>query len=253
MMCITRDEALAIVADMACPTVYNLFSNLISKRYEFIDENYKEPYFPDDSSEIVQKGYLLYHFLENNCIEEITGFNYFEFTNSIEQLRVFLESNDNDLPSELQGYSIEILFHLLLEYECWLIKGKWNNKQLTPTDFISLQEKVSNATIIVQQYKENNRLINLESNVKENTIREAARKAGKAKKSIYEKAGTITAVNEFLESNKNLLLRRGGKAELNRRITSLINTNKIPVPANHTLSPKTVDLWIDKFKKNTVF
>ena len=36
MMCITRDEALAIVADMACPTVYNLFSNLISKRYEFI-------------------------------------------------------------------------------------------------------------------------------------------------------------------------------------------------------------------------
>ena len=80
MMCITRDEALAIVADMACPTVYNLFSNLISKRYEFIDENYKEPYFPDDSSEIVQKGYLLYHFLENNCIEEITGFNYFEFT-----------------------------------------------------------------------------------------------------------------------------------------------------------------------------
>ena len=126
MMCITRDEALAIVADMACPTVYNLFSNLISKRYEFIDENYKEPYFPDDSSEIVQKGYLLYHFLENNCIEEITGFNYFEFTNSIEQLRVFLESNDNDLPSELQGYSIEILFHLLLEYECWLIKDKWN-------------------------------------------------------------------------------------------------------------------------------
>ena len=96
-------------------------------------------------------------------------------------------------------------------------------------------------------------MINLESNVKENTIREAARKAGKAKKSIYEKAGTITAVNEFLESNKNLLLRRGGKAELNRRITSLINTNKIPVPANHTLSPKTVDLWIDKFKKNTVF
>ncbi len=74
-----------------------------------------------------------------------------------------------------------------------------------------------------------------------------ARKAGLAKKSPYEKAGTIKAVSELLEEKKELLNRRGGKAELNRIIRDLIANGAIPAPQEP--STKTVDLWMDSFRK----
>ena len=41
-------------------------------------------------------------------------------------------------------------------------------------------------------------------------ILENARKAAKTRKSPYEKAGTIVAVNELLEENQEILKRKGG-------------------------------------------
>lgn len=73
-----------------------------------------------------------------------------------------------------------------------------------------------------------------------------ASEAGACKKSPYEKAGTIAAVNELLKEKKELLNQRGGKAALNRMILDLITHGDIPAPNNPT--QKTVDLWIDKFK-----
>lgn len=84
--------------------------------------------------------------------------------------------------------------------------------------------------------------------IAEEIIREKARKAGLAKKSPYKKAGTIQAVNRLLEEKQALLMQRGGKAALNKMILDLIITGDIPSPS--TPSTKTVDLWIDAFKKS---
>lgn len=73
-----------------------------------------------------------------------------------------------------------------------------------------------------------------------------AQRAGRCKKSPYEKAGTSQAVNQLLQEKQELLNQRGGKAELNRMILDLIVNGDIPAPS--TPSPKTVDLWIDRFK-----
>ena len=81
---------------------------------------------------------------------------------------------------------------------------------------------------------------------KEAAIKDLTRKAGRAKQSPYEKAGTIAAVNALLAENKQLLAERGGKAKLNRMIMDLIAENQIPAP--DTPTQKTVDSWIDKFK-----
>lgn len=78
-----------------------------------------------------------------------------------------------------------------------------------------------------------------------------ARKAGLAKKSLYEKAGVIDAVNALLAANKDLLNQRGGKAILNRMILDLIVTGIISSPCTPT--PKTVDSWIDKFKNTQLY
>ncbi|UOO81612.1 hypothetical protein LVJ83_11905 [Uruburuella testudinis] len=79
------------------------------------------------------------------------------------------------------------------------------------------------------------------------TITNRARKAGLAKQSPYEKAGTIKAVNELLAEKQDLLKQRGGKAALNKMILDLIAIGDIPAP--NTPSAKTVDSWIDKFRK----
>lgn len=84
--------------------------------------------------------------------------------------------------------------------------------------------------------------------IAEEIIRAKARKAGLAKKSPYEKAGTIKAVHELLEEKQALLVKRGGKAALNRMILDLVASSDIPAPS--TPSAKTVDLWIDAFKKS---
>ena len=79
-------------------------------------------------------------------------------------------------------------------------------------------------------------------------ITENARKAGKAKQSHYEKAGTIVAVNQLLEERKEMLNQRGGKAKLIRLILEKINNDEISAP--DVPSEKTVKHWIKQFQEN---
>lgn len=79
-------------------------------------------------------------------------------------------------------------------------------------------------------------------------ITENARKAGKAKQSPYEKAGTIAAVNQLLEERKEKLNERGGKAELIRLIIRKIDDDEIPAPDVPT--ERTVTAWVNQFQKN---
>lgn len=79
-------------------------------------------------------------------------------------------------------------------------------------------------------------------------ITENARKAGKARQSPYEKAGTIAAVNQLLEERKEMLNEKGGKAKLIRLIFEKINNDEIPAP--DIPSEKTVKYWIKQFQKN---
>lgn len=94
-------------------------------------------------------------------------------------------------------------------------------------------------------------LIELELNSGEigmQSIIENARKAGKAKQSPYEKAGTIAAVYQLLEERKFELNQRGGKAKLIRLIIRKIENDEIPAPDIPT--ERTVTSWIDQFQKN---
>lgn len=94
-------------------------------------------------------------------------------------------------------------------------------------------------------------LIELESNSGEigmQSIIENARKAGNAKQSPYEKAGTIAAVKQLLEERKEKLNERGGKAELIRLIIRKIDDDEIPVPDVPT--ERTVSAWVNQFQKN---
>ena len=78
--------------------------------------------------------------------------------------------------------------------------------------------------------------------------RERNRKAGKAKQSHYEKAGTIAAVNQLLEEEKEMLNQWGGKAKLIRLIFEKINNDEISAP--DVPSEKAVKHWIKQFQEN---
>lgn len=77
--------------------------------------------------------------------------------------------------------------------------------------------------------------------------KEIASKAGRAKQSPYEKAGTTAAVNKLLEEKKKMLDKRGGKAELTRLIIRKIENDEINAPDIPT--EKTVMKWIANFQK----
>lgn len=76
--------------------------------------------------------------------------------------------------------------------------------------------------------------------------KQMARKAGKAKQSPYEKAGTIAAVNELLEENQEILKQKGGKTTLYKLIRDLIASGDIPAPKEPT--EKTIFQWITNFE-----
>lgn len=81
-------------------------------------------------------------------------------------------------------------------------------------------------------------------------ITESAHKAAKAKRSPYEKAGTIAAVYQLLEEKKEMLNQRGGKSSLCRMILDLIANKSIPSPAKREPTEKTIMKWINQFQKN---
>ena len=76
--------------------------------------------------------------------------------------------------------------------------------------------------------------------------KELATKAGKAKQSPYEKAGTIAAVNEILEKNQEILKKKGGKTILYKLIRDLIASGAIAAPREPT--EKTILQWITNFE-----
>lgn len=108
----------------------------------------------------------------------------------------------------------------------------WHCLRLSELDFLSLAADKDKAILIQKAKRE--------------ALSENASKAAARKKSPYEKAGTIAAVNELLREKKELLNQRGGKSLLNRMILDLITHGDIPAPNIPT--QKTVDSWIDSFK-----
>ncbi|MFV2030753.1 hypothetical protein [Neisseria sp. S1] len=76
-----------------------------------------------------------------------------------------------------------------------------------------------------------------------------ARKAGKAKQSPYEKAGTINAVFTLLEEKSDILQKRGGKAELIRSIIRKIERSEIPAPDVPT--ERTIQKWIADWQQKS--
>lgn len=114
-------------------------------------------------------------------------------------------------------------------------------KRFTMFKEVAFLISISYQEIIARLEREDGKLTALE---------EKARKAGRAKKSPYEKAGTITAVNKLLEEKRKLLNRRGGKSALNRMILDLIANGDIPSPSIPV--KETVDTWIDNFKNTQI-
>lgn len=125
------------------------------------------------------------------------------------------------------------------ELSCYAIEQTQDNSRLTQESAYQYREKLIYRVSYMQALED--KAAGIRKAVSENS-----RKAGLAKQSPYEKAGTIKAVNELLAEKKALLNRRGGKATLNRMILDLIAEEHIPAPC--TPSPKTVDSWIDRFK-----
>ena len=76
--------------------------------------------------------------------------------------------------------------------------------------------------------------------------KELATKAGKAKQSPYEKAGTIAAVNEILEKNQEILKKKGGKTILYKLIRDLIASGAIAAPREPTA--RALLQWITNFE-----
>lgn len=111
----------------------------------------------------------------------------------------------------------------------------WNILRIAEYDFMSSQRDEEQKKLIKE--------------VKENAISGNARKAGKAKQSPYEKAGTIAAVNEILEENQEILKKKGGKTTLYKLIRDLIASEVIAAPREP--SEKTILRWIDNFEKRT--
>ena len=96
----------------------------------------------------------------------------------------------------------------------------------------------------------NEEIKNLIQREKAELLRAITTKAGKAKQSPYEKAGTIAAVNKLLEEKKEMLDKRGGKAELTRLIIRKIENDEINAPDIPT--EKTIMKWIANFQKQEV-
>ncbi|WP_448980574.1 hypothetical protein [Neisseria sicca] len=95
---------------------------------------------------------------------------------------------------------------------------------------------------------ETNKLNNMtdEDTIGKKYMIENARKGGYAKQSPYERAGTITAVNELLEEKQEILRQKGGKTILYKLIRDLIASETIPAPREPT--EKTILQWITNFE-----
>lgn len=108
----------------------------------------------------------------------------------------------------------------------------WNILRIAEYDFMNSQRDEEQKKLIKE--------------VKENAISENAQRAGKAKQSPYEKAGTIAAVNKLLEEKQEILKQKRGKTTLYKLIRDLIASGDIPAPKEPT--EKTIFQWITNFE-----
>ncbi|WP_301668598.1 hypothetical protein [Neisseria basseii] len=138
------------------------------------------------------------------------------------------EASDIDFPIPLQEWR-----EFRRENAMRDLLRAWNILRIAEYDFMSSQRDEEQKKLIKE--------------VKENAISENARRAGKAKQSHYKKAGTIAAVNQLLEERKEMLNRRGGKAELISLIIRKINNGEIPAP--NVPTERTVTEWIKQFQE----
>ena len=116
-------------------------------------------------------------------------------------------------------------------------------------DNLNYEDKLYKFQGLVNLITDSIGLIELESNSGEigmQSIIENARKAGNAKQSPYEKAGTIAAVNEILKENQEILKKKGGKTILYKLIRDLIASGTIAAPREPT--EKTILQWITNFE-----
>lgn len=138
------------------------------------------------------------------------------------------EASDIDFPIPLQEWR-----EFRRENAMRDLLRAWNILRIAEYDFMSSQRDEEQKKLIKE--------------VKENAISENAQRAGKAKQSHYKKAGTIAAVNQLLEERKEMLNRRGGKAELISLIIRKINNGEIPAP--NVPTERTVTEWIKQFQE----
>jgi hypothetical protein len=78
--------------------------------------------------------------------------------------------------------------------------------------------------------------------------KQAASKAGKAKKSPYEKAGTKEKVKEYWLMARKEFTNRGAKQNFINDMLEKAVTNILPMPNNSNFSEKTIRNWIKEFE-----
>lgn len=97
----------------------------------------------------------------------------------------------------------------------------------------------------------NNASIELENEKKEvaNTLTRRASKAGKAKKSPYEKVGTKEAMKVYWLQAKDSFTQRGAKQKFIDDMHEKALTNILPMPKDSNLTEKTIRNWIKDFEQ----
>ena len=147
----------------------------------------------------------------------------------------FLESENRSLKAELE----ELKEILAIEMERSYIRTELKTNRLLKQN--KLERRKNRRT--------DRKLEDAEQKLKQAyslAKKELATKAGKAKQSPYEKAGTIAAVNEILEKNQEILKKKGGKTILYKLIRDLIASGAIAAPREPT--EKTILQWITNFE-----
>ena len=182
--------------------------------------------------------------IKGNVLEVLQNLSYpdtvsdIEFVNTDDSLQEkidFLESENRALKAEIK----ELKEILAIEMERSHIRTELKTNRLLKKNKIERRKsrKVGKKLEIAEQ-----NLKQAPSLIK----KELASKAGRAKQSPYEKAGTIAAVNELLEEHQALLGQHGGKAALCKMIRDSIAERAIP--AYREPAEKTVMTWIKNFQ-----
>ncbi len=166
----------------------------------------------------------------NNWYDLAEAFNFYEGEDENEPL-----PDHESIQTLMVFVAVKEIFDFVKSYDSMQIEDKFSRFQ----DIAALILNVY-TNIVALSEREDEKLIFRE------LITENARKAAKTRRSPYEKAGTIAAVNELLEENQEILKKKGGKTTLYKLIRDLIASGDIPAPKEPT--EKTIFQWITNFE-----